>query len=235
MSFLSFSLCFRYISKITKIISSMFPTSSCFTVLLLSFFIFFSFYSFKHWRTINIHVNIPCKLLSPPVLVDSTRFNLHAITEVLMKPKHTHFKYWFQNIHFLYAVFPRSTIIYGFNANGTRLIGKIKLRYQIGDLRSVVTCYVIDADTSYNLLLGWPWIHRNSIVSSTLYQVMKCVDEDRKVRMFIVERHPFKEVENYFTDSLLYQDSLEADENPHLEEPDSGNEADTEPEEVECL
>ena len=64
---------------------------------------------------------------------------------------------------------------------------------------------------------------------------MKCVDEDRKVRMFIVERHPFKEVENYFTDSLLYQDSLEADENPHLEEPDSGNEADTEPEEVECL
>jgi len=32
-----------------------------------------------------------------------------------------------------------------------------------------VTCYVIDADTSYNLLLGRPWIHANWIVPSTLH------------------------------------------------------------------
>ena len=68
------------------------------------------------------------------------------------------------------------TTIYGFNANGTRPMGKIKLRCQIGDLKSEVTCYVIDADTSYNLLLGRPWIHRNSIVPSTLHQVMKYID-----------------------------------------------------------
>ena len=53
--------------------------------------------------------------------------------------------------------------------------------------------------------------------------------------MSIVERHPFKGVENYFTDFLLYQDSLEVDENPHLEEPDSANEVDTKPEGDECL
>ena len=54
--------------------------------------------------------------------------------------------------------------------------------------------------------------------------------------MLIVERHPFKGVENYFTDSLLYQDSLETDENPQPEELDSGNEADDEPEvKEECL
>jgi len=41
-----------------------------------------------------------------------------------------------------------------FNANGTRPIGKIKLKCQIEDLRSEVTCYVINADISYNLLLG---------------------------------------------------------------------------------
>jgi len=64
---------------------------------------------------------------------------------------------------------------------------------------------------------------------------MKYVGEDRKVRTLIAERHPFKEVENYFTDFLLYQDSLEADKNPHLEKLDYGNEADTEPEEDECL
>ena len=39
------------------------------------------------------------------------------------------------------------TIIYDFNANGTRPMGKIKFKCQIGDLRSEVTCYVIDADT----------------------------------------------------------------------------------------
>jgi len=65
---------------------------------------------------------------------------------------------------------------------------------------------------------------------------MKYVDGDEKVRTLIYERHPFKGVENYFTDSLLYQNSLEADENTQPEQPDSGNEADVEPEaEEECL
>ena len=65
---------------------------------------------------------------------------------------------------------------------------------------------------------------------------MKYVYGGGKVRTLITERHPFKEVENYFTDSLLYQDSLKVDENPQSEEPDSSNEADIEPEaEEECL
>ena len=107
------------------------------------------------------------------------------------------------------------TIIYGFNANGTLPIGKINLRCQIGDLKSEVTCYVIDADISYHLLLRRPGIHCNAIVTSTLHQVMKYVDEEGKVRMLIAKRHPFKGVKNYLTDSLLYQDSHETDENPH--------------------
>jgi len=101
-----FSLLFRNITKTTNIFFSMFPTSLCFTVLLFSFFIFFSFHSFKHWRTLNTHVNQPVKLLSPPILVDLTRFSLYVIMEVSRKPKHIHFKYWFQNIHFSYAVSP---------------------------------------------------------------------------------------------------------------------------------
>ena len=35
-------------------------------------------------------MNQSVKLLSPPVLVDSTRFNLYAMTKVSRKPKHTH-------------------------------------------------------------------------------------------------------------------------------------------------
>jgi len=95
------------------------------------------------------------------------------------------------------------TTSYGLISNGTCPMGKIKLKCQIGNLRSEVRCYVIDADTSYNLLLGWPWIHRNFIIPSTLYQVMKNVNGDGKVWTLITERHLFKGVENYFTDSLL--------------------------------
>ena len=54
--------------------------------------------------------------------------------------------------------------------------------------------YVINVDTSYNLLLGRPWIHRNSIVPSTLHQVMKYFDEGEKVRTLIAEKHPFKRI-----------------------------------------
>ena len=46
---------------------------------------------------------------------------------------------------------------------------------------------------------------------------MKYIGEDGKVRTLIAGRHTFKGVENYFIDSLFYQDSLEADENPHPE------------------
>ena len=65
---------------------------------------------------------------------------------------------------------------------------------------------------------------------------MKHIDGSRKVQTLIAGRHPFKGVENYFTDSLLYQDSLAMNKNPQSEEPDSGNEADSESEaEEECL
>jgi len=54
--------------------------------------------------------------------------------------------------------------------------------------------------------------------------------------MLIAEKHPFKGVESYFTDFLLYQDPLELTEDPTPEYHDSGNEADTEPDlEEECL
>src|SRR4051812_32256191 len=88
-------------------------------------------------------------------------------------------------------------------------MGKIKLHYQIGDIKTEVTVYVIDADTSYNLLLGRPWIYKNHIVPSTLHQVMKYVDDQGQVRTHVAEQRPFKGVENYFTDALLYQEAHE--------------------------
>lgn len=70
--------------------------------------------------------------------------------------------------------------IQGYNADSQRAIGKIRLKCQLADLKSEITSYVIDNDTSYNLLLGRPWIHGNFFVPSTLYQCFKYVDEDKK-------------------------------------------------------
>ena len=45
-----------------------------------------------------------------------------------------------------------TTTVYGFNAESSHPLGKIRLRCQIGDLKSEVIYYIIDTDTSYNLL-----------------------------------------------------------------------------------
>src|SRR4051812_3477155 len=127
-----------------------------------------------------------------------------------------------------YRLSATDTNIFGFNANSTRPMGKIKLRCQIGDLKTKVTVYVIDADTSYNLLLGRPWIHRNHIVPSTLHQVMKYVDDQGQVCTLVAEQRPFKGVENNFTDGLLYQEAHEEDVQVK-EVLDLGNKADKDP------
>jgi len=98
-------------------------------------------------------------------------------------------------------------MIYGFNARSNHPLGKIRLRCRIGALKSEVTCYVIDADTSYNLLLGRPWIHANWIIPSTLHHYFKYVEDNATVRTVFAEKQPFKGVENYFTDVLLYQEA----------------------------
>lgn len=122
-----------------------------------------------------------------------------------------------------------TTTIYGFNSGSSRPLGKIRLKCQISDLRSEITCYVIDAETSYNMLVGRPWIHANWIVPSTLYQCFKYVDDrDCTVKTVFADTHPFKGVENYFTDSLLYEDSHQAAGETTPEGPGDGNEADVE-------
>ena len=128
----------------------------------------------------------------------------------------------------LHSLSKMVTMIYVFNAGSSRPLGKIRLKCQIGDLRSEMTCYVIDADTLYNMLLGRPWIHANWIVPSTLHQCFKYVDDmDCTVKTVFADTQPFKGVENYFTDAVFYLDthSTAAEDLP---DPDSGEEADGE-------
>ncbi|KAM2170707.1 hypothetical protein ACFX1R_035875 [Malus domestica] len=64
-------------------------------------------------------------------------------------------------------------LIQGFNQGGQRVMGMIRVGMTIGELKSSMIFHVIDARTSYDLLLGRPWIHANRVVPSTLHQCLK--------------------------------------------------------------
>ncbi|KAJ6849665.1 uncharacterized protein M6B38_268125 [Iris pallida] len=75
-----------------------------------------------------------------------------------------------------------NTAISGFNSGRSYPLGKLRLKCQIGDQKTEVTCYVIEVDIPYNILLGRQWIHDYMIVSSTLHQYFKYVNRHGFVR-----------------------------------------------------
>ena len=64
-------------------------------------------------------------------------------------------------------------MIQGFNQNGQMALRKVKLELVIDGMESNALFHVIDAKTTYNMLLEGPWIHQNGVVSSTLQVLQK--------------------------------------------------------------
>ncbi|CAL2228190.1 unnamed protein product [Prunus armeniaca] len=95
-------------------------------------------------------------------------------------------------------------MIQGFNQGGQRAMGMIRIELVIGDLRSNTLFHVIDVKTSYNLLLGRPWVHENGIVPSTLHQCFKFYRGG--VKKILGDVKPFIEAESYFVDAKFYMD-----------------------------
>ena len=94
---------------------------------------------------------------------------------------------------------PSNLTIQNFNQVGQRAMGTISLKVEIGELYSKALFHVIDADSSYNVLLGRPWIHTYGIIGSTLHQCLKLCDEDGNVNTVYTEPNPLMGEEvNYF-------------------------------------
>ncbi|WMV44699.1 hypothetical protein MTR67_038084 [Solanum verrucosum] len=106
--------------------------------------------------------------------------------------------------------------IQGFNQGGQRSIGKIRVGLSIGDVKSNTLIHVIDAKTSYNVLLGRPWVHENGVVSSTLHQCMKYM-KDGEIVKIDADINPFTETELYFADAKFYLDSGRSNMEKHAE------------------
>uniref|UniRef100_A0A2N9G8H6 Retrotransposon gag domain-containing protein n=1 Tax=Fagus sylvatica TaxID=28930 RepID=A0A2N9G8H6_FAGSY len=86
---------------------------------------------------------------------------------------------------------------------GQRAIGIIRLDVIMEDLKTRPLFHVIDSKTSYNLLLGRPWLHENGIVPSTLHQCFKYSD-GMQVKKVIANLQPFTEAESHFADAKFY-------------------------------
>ncbi|XP_070011134.1 uncharacterized protein [Nicotiana sylvestris] len=80
-------------------------------------------------------------------------------------------------------------MIQGFNQGGQRAIGAIRLEITIEDMQSSAWLHVIDAKTSYNVLLGRPWIHDNK------------GEVEKKI---VADDEPFTEAESHFADAKFY-------------------------------
>ncbi|KAM1212301.1 hypothetical protein ACFX2G_003942 [Malus domestica] len=95
-------------------------------------------------------------------------------------------------------------LIQGFNQGGQRAMGMVRVEMTIGELKSSTIFHVIDAKTSYGLLLGRPWIHANGVVPSTLHQCLKFYQEG--VKVIYGDTKPFTEAESHFADAKFYMD-----------------------------
>ena len=75
----------------------------------------------------------------------------------------------------------------------------IHLELIIGELTSNVLFHVIDAKTTYNTLLGHPWIHGHRIVPSTLHQCFKYLQSG--IKKVNANLKPFAETKAHFVDA----------------------------------
>ncbi|XP_070007700.1 uncharacterized protein [Nicotiana sylvestris] len=78
-------------------------------------------------------------------------------------------------------IMPNSVYVRAFDGIKRDTIVEIDLILTIGPVDFEVTFQVLDMDTSYNFLLGRPWIHAAGAVRSTLHQMVKFEHEDQEI------------------------------------------------------
>ena len=93
--------------------------------------------------------------------------------------------------------------ITGFNLKSEEAVGRVTVNLSLGDFATKVTFYIINADTTYRVLLRRSWLHENWVVPSTLHQCIKYAREGKQYTVF-ADQAPFREDECNLTDAPLY-------------------------------
>jgi hypothetical protein len=99
----------------------------------------------------------------------------------------------------------------------------ISLDLKLEKFMTYVKFHVIDIATSYNALLGHPWLHENRIVPSTLHQCLKYKDSLGDVVTIFVDKKSFTVAESFYADAKFYIESIDKISKPKIKvslEPD---------------
>ena len=95
--------------------------------------------------------------------------------------------------------------IQGFNQVGQKALGTITLKVELDDLYTDAVFHVIDVNTSYNALLGRPWLHFSKAIALTLYQCLKYTDEHGEERIIRGDANPFRGEDVNYADAKFYK------------------------------
>ena len=82
-------------------------------------------------------------------------------------------------------------IIRAFDGTLLKVQGKIELATGVGPMSFKVNFQVINMDSTYNMLLGRPWLHAVGVVASTFHQRLKIPSEDLMVTIMAEESLTF--------------------------------------------
>jgi hypothetical protein len=95
-------------------------------------------------------------------------------------------------------------------------MGTISLVLKLEKVTTYVKFHVIDAATSYNAILGRPWLHENKIVPSTLHQCLKYKDPLGEVVTIFADKKPFTVAESFYVDAKFYIESVDKISKPKI-------------------
>lgn len=68
---------------------------------------------------------------------------------------------------------PTAQVIRAYDNTSREVMGTMKIPTQFGPGHQDIAFHVLDIPTTFNLLLGRPWLHQVNAVSSTLHQMLK--------------------------------------------------------------
>ncbi|XP_017644509.1 uncharacterized protein LOC108485176 [Gossypium arboreum] len=118
-----------------------------------------------------LHITTRCKGYTlPSVLIDNgPALNILPLTTLNRLPIDSFHMKKCQNI------------VKAFDGTERKVMGRIEVPLQIGPNTYEVDFLVMDIKSSYNFLLGRPWIHSAGAVPSSLHQKLKLVSEGRLI------------------------------------------------------
>ena len=80
----------------------------------------------------------------------------------------------------------------------------VSLDFKVGPIRARTLMHVMNGDTLYHVILGYPWLNALKLVASTYHQCVKTIWKGRLVTIKAI-RMPYDRAELHYAEAALYQ------------------------------